>query len=266
MVTVPVLIGMHITFGLFLKIGLFPYIDALALLVFLPSLFWKQLENLIFRTDAPPLLANVMKLPTKPAFLYAESVVVGLLVSGVLFWNVTTVEEEVSGNALYNTFMTTLRLDQNWGMFSPYPFRDDGWYVIPANDRKGNRFDLLKESTAAKVDWVKPQQASLLFKNYRWRKYFRNIYYVENERHRLYLGKCLCLNWNANRQYEDQLTTFQMYYIREETPSDASQPLIHENLLLWTHRCFDEEKQAPQPVQVDQSELIVRKNGPNEPE
>ncbi len=267
LVAVPLLIGMHITFGLFLKIGLFPYIDAIALLVFVPSLFWER----AIRTPnlTIPSRSGVPSVKWSPIF-YTEAVAVIFLLGSVVFWNVTTLTSKVKGSAVYDSFMFTLRLDQNWGMFSPHPFRDDGWYIIPASDRRGNRFDLLKASTDARVNWVKPKQPSLLFKNYRWRKYFRNIYYVENERHRLYLGKCLCLNWNKNRPYEDQLTTFQMYYVREETPTDPSQLPISENLLLWTHHCFGEEQEdqlpplaekieVPRRAEIDQIDLGVNK-------
>ena len=247
-ITVPLLIGMHITFGLFLKIGLFPYIDAVALLIFLPSLFWSKAEWLLFKVKTSPS-TTLISLPKKSATFYTETAVVGLLLICVVFWNVTTLTSKVKGPAFYNTFMATLRLDQNWGMFSPRPFRDDGWYIIPAKDRKGREFDLFKRDNLAKVDWVKPFQASRLFKNYRWRKYMRNIYYTENERHRLYLGKCLCVDWNTNHSYEDQITDFDIYYIREDTPTDASQPSTYENILLWTHYCFDKEEAVTEFVE-----------------
>ena len=240
-ITIPLLVGMHITFGLFLKIGLFPYIDAVVLLVFLPSLFWQQINKYFARFEAPLTTAHRPLLPEKSVRFRMEVAIVGLLLSGVAFWNVTTLHAEVKGPIWYESLMTTLRLDQNWGMFAPYPFRDDGWYVMPAKDRSGNEFDLFKQDATASVSWIKPLRASKTFKNYRWRKYMRNIYYAENERHRLYLGKCLCLDWNENHRYEEQLTDFTIYYRLEGTPSDRKQLPTYENRLLWTHQCFDEE-------------------------
>ena len=42
----------------------------------------------------------------------------------------------------YNWLGQTLRLEQYWNMFAPYPLRDDGWYVIDGTLSDGQKFDV----------------------------------------------------------------------------------------------------------------------------
>jgi len=86
----------------------------------------------------------------------------------------------------------TLRIDQQWNMFSPYPMKDDGWFVIPGKLVSGLELDLFTGNFPP--DYSKPELVSAMYKNFRWDKYMRNISSRDLEKHRLYYGQYLCRN------------------------------------------------------------------------
>jgi len=55
----------------------------------------------------------------------------------IICWNIRTTDFEHHAKRFprtVNRIVFTARVEQSWSMFSPYPFRDDGWYVITGTD------------------------------------------------------------------------------------------------------------------------------------
>ena len=127
------------------------------------------------------------------------------------------------------------RLDQKWNMFAPYPLKDDGWYVVPAELKDGTRFDLFQRNPT--IDWSKPKDVSATYESQRWRKYMMNLWMAEHSNQRLYYGKYLCRRWNSHHEGDNQLKTFKMYFMKETTGPDDPEPRA-EKTHLWTHYCF----------------------------
>lgn len=134
----------------------------------------------------------------------------------------------------YNWFAQLLRLDQRWNMFSPYPRKDDGWYVIPGILKDGREIDTFRNG--ATVTWEKPEYVSSTYKNQRWRKYMMNLWAKKNKGHRLYYGRYLCRLWNSQHSGNQKLITFKIYFMREDTLPNY-QTSSPQRVLLWTHRC-----------------------------
>ena len=67
----------------------------------------------------------------------------------VFSWNITTVSELKMPERLLplNYF---LGIDQSWGMYAPYPSKDDGWFIIPGTLRGEEQVDLMG---VARVDF-----------------------------------------------------------------------------------------------------------------
>ena len=61
------------------------------------------------------------------------------------------------------------RFDQNWGMFAPSVFKDDGWYIYEAEMTDGKMIDLNRDGK--EVDYKKPSDIIDLYENDRWRKF-----------------------------------------------------------------------------------------------
>lgn len=135
-----------------------------------------------------------------------------------------------------------LQLDQAWGMFAPFPLKEDGWYVIPGQLRDGREVDLMPLTRGdfgqyAAVSWEKPSSVAATYKYERWRKYLTNLWQRENSGQRLYLGRYLCRTWNAHHTGTQQVLTFQIYYMLEVTQPD-NRPGTPERVLTWEHNCF----------------------------
>jgi hypothetical protein len=238
--------------GLFLtmRLGLFPWVSIAALLIFLPGKFWEiftflssglekyaERLSLFMKANLPraALFAGRQDcLLGKPSLVQA-AIVIFLLVY-VFFWNLTTLSPpaaSINRNLVWIGHI--LRIDQKWDMFAPRPFTDDGWYVIPGTLRNGDIIDVFRGGK--KVSWDKPFEPHADYKTYRWHKYMWNLRLIINRENRLYYGRYLCRKWNREHQDQEQLTTFDIYYLKEETlPGYKTKDV--EEIHLWNHHCF----------------------------
>ena len=152
-----------------------------------------------------------------------------------LLWNLTTLPQlQFALPPSVAALGRLLRLDQKWNMFAPYPLKDDGWYVIPGQLRTGADVDLF--SGGAPVSWEKPQRVAQMYPNQRWRKYMMNLWKKDYRHHRLYYGRYLCREWNSTHGAAAQLSTLQIYFMKETTQLDT--PSAPQKTLLWSHECF----------------------------
>lgn len=130
---------------------------------------------------------------------------------------------------------STLRIDQAWDMFSPYPMKNDGWIIIPGKLKNGRELDMLNGKRP--VTYEKPPYFPALYGTHHWEKYTRNILQKSNEEHLLYWGKYICRMWNNKHEGDEQLSTFQIIYMRETTLPDYQKAEIVQDLM-WSHNCF----------------------------
>ena len=87
----------------------------------------------------------------------------------------------------WSALKSTLRLDQKWSMFAPYPKKSDGWLVIPGLTEDGrlvNVFQPGRELSFAKPDSLFADY----YQNYRWRKYLTRIPTKRFEGYRSHYG------------------------------------------------------------------------------
>lgn len=236
--------------GLFLtmRVGLFPVIAISSLLIIVPTGFWERTVKLeekiesifltiyeffrkwgFIRTDSTNHLN-----PVKTKRLIPSTIVILLMLFG-LYWNLSTATNVTALNKNTIWLGHLLRLDQKWDMFSPSPFTDDGWFVIPGKLRNGKEVDVFREDST--VIWEKPDNVISDYKNYRWRKYVRRLWLRRYSGYRLYYGKYLCMKWNRDHEYKNNLLTFDIYFMKEETLPDYKHRDI-EKIHIWKHRCF----------------------------
>jgi hypothetical protein len=158
----------------------------------------------------------------------------------VLCWNLTIVSVLTMPERLLPVG-PFLGLEQSWGMFAPFPSKEDGWYVIPGNLGDGQQTDLMSVTRddygLHRVSWEKPQDVHGTFKNAHWRKYLENIHRKKYADQRLYLGQYICRQWNARHAGSEQLRTFQITYMRETTLPNY-QRSMPQKVVLWEGTCF----------------------------
>ena len=158
----------------------------------------------------------------------------------ILCWNLTTVSVLTMPERAV-PIGPFLGLDQYWGMFAPSPTKEDGWYVIPGTLRGGQQSDLMSVTRddygLHTVSWKKPQDVTSTFKNEHWRKYLENIWLQQHSDQRLYFGRYICREWNARHKGAEQLRTFQITYMLEQTLPNYRHS-TPQKVVLWEHRCI----------------------------
>lgn len=234
--TVLAFVLLHAGIGLTLRIGLFPWISALAMVVFLPSRFWDGLRHVArmderataLGTAAPPVPQG-----TSGSRLLG-SALIGLL-AYVLIWNIAALPASpLPLSAPLRSVGYVLRLDQTWSMFAPSPLKDDGWYVIPGRLRSGEVVDLFRNGSP--VRWDKPTSVADSYPNTRWRRYMmilpNHLEYAPS------YGRYLCANWNRTHDDGNRLDELEIVFVLERTLPDyqRSEP---RNVSLYRHRCTD---------------------------
>jgi len=219
-------IFMHQSFGAMLEIGLFHWICSAGLLCFLPSEFWDLISK-------KPIEKSNKKLKHFKQKTISSMVCLSFLVFTFL-WNMHTLPGiKFRLNPRFINFGILTEIEQKWDMFAPNPMVEDGWFVMPAKFRDNNELDLFSRK---KITFKKPKSVVDMYPNQRWRKYLMNLWSAANSKHRLYYGRYLCRSWNLNRQFDKQLLTFKIYYMKEL--STIKGPKKPEKVLIWTHNCF----------------------------
>jgi predicted DCC family thiol-disulfide oxidoreductase YuxK len=166
------------------------------------------------------------------------SILAGFFILYVICWNLGDIKKDIIRVSEGMTWIGhTLRIDQQWNMFSPHPMKDDGWFVIPGKLLNGMEIDLFTGNFPP--IYTKPELISAMYENFRWDKYMRNISSRDLEKHRLYYGQYLCRSWNTRHEGQNRLETFQIIFMKEVTQPDYL-PSEAVREVLWTHECFKE--------------------------
>jgi hypothetical protein len=216
--------GLHIGFHLFIQLGLFPTLCAVMWLAFLPSQLWdRKVSGLLVQ---------------KAALVFKQRRDVPLLgvLAFVIYWNLATLPQSKLDLRWVLWLGNLVRLDQNWGMFAPYPQKEDGWYVIPGKLTNGKEVDLFQQGKP--VNWAKPTIEGDIFIDTYWRKYLNNMWFRDFSHFRLYWGRYLCRTWNENHKGEETLQTFDIFYMLEPTPPPGLPVPVAQKVSVWNHRCF----------------------------
>ncbi len=169
----------------------------------------------------------------------ASTLLAAALVGSFLLWNFCTVPQKLLPNSLYAALtppFRLLRVDQLWDMFAPFPAKEDGWFVIPAQLANGHEVDLRHPDRAA-VSYDKPARVADEFANIRWHKYLERLWSAQFANNRLYYGKWLCRTWNAEHSGGEQLRTFKIVYMLEMSVPQGQTSTI-EQRVIWRHDCF----------------------------
>lgn len=238
------IIGFHIFNSLNLFIGLFPLIGCGTVLGLLPSEAMGKLESWLRRlkplvissfTGIAVLVQNIIrwKVPVYYHAAWREQLKTAVLIFLTIFvfdWNfsnISIVTSKLSDRLRFIGY--GLRLDQNWGMFAPGVFKDDGWYVLEGITEEVKSINLLNPGQP--LSYQKPESVVSMFKNDRWRKYSENFIMSYNEYARGYFCSYYKRIWNEQHR-EEQITGLRIYYMSELTQPDYrySGP---EKILLW---------------------------------
>lgn len=238
------IIGFHGFNSLHLFIGLFPLIGCATVLGLLPASAMNALEYR-FRNLKPLVMGSFRGFAVlveriirwrEPVYYHAawrENAKAAFLIFLTIFvfdWNFSNISIVTSKLSDQLRFIGYgLRLDQNWGMFAPGVFKDDGWYVLEGITETGKPVNLLDPEKP--LTYQKPASVVSMFKNDRWRKYSENFIMNYNEYARGYFCSYYKRCWNEEHPGE-RIAELRIYYMSELTKPDYqySKP---EKIMLW---------------------------------
>lgn len=257
----------HIGLALCMSIGLFPYISMVSWLVFVPSLAWERGRYLLLRMGRRHLGIELstgsagdgssrllpapgssphMTQPLRSSRL-AQALAAFFLVYIVL-WNLRGLEATSSYvRQIFppqaNLVGYILRLDQYWNMFSPFPLKNGGWFVMPGTLKDGSQVELWTGKRV--VRWEKPSDISALYPNDRWWKFMENIYPAQREREIALdaYARYVCRDWNIRHSDQERLDTFQIFFVQETTLPNY-QDVQPEKKLLGEYACGEHSGDA----------------------
>lgn len=227
-----------------LFIGMFPLIGMATSVGLLPSVAMDWLDKqftkrrLFARARLSQLSLQVeriirWKAPVYQFGLFTERVRLAGLVFLTLFvfdWNMSNlhfIDSKMPDSLRFIGY--SLRLDQNWGMFAPGVFKDDGWYVLEAKTKENQLINLLEPGQG--LHYQKPASIVAMFSNDRWRKYSENLIFTSHTFLRGYYCNYTRRVWNEKHP-EQKINGLQIVYM-----SEVTQPDYHyqkpERVLLW---------------------------------
>lgn len=237
------IIGFHVINNTTLFIGLFPYIGIATCIGLLSSAAMDKYDRVTrklrsFLSDHLLMFAISIQrwLPWKepvyihhPAYQNIKNAVLIFLTLFVFDWNFSNtslVNEKLSDHLRFIGY--GLRLDQNWGMFAPGVFKQDGWYILEGINKNNEHIDLLHPGK--KMNYQKPAYIVKMFKNDRWRKYSENFIFPDNEFMRGYFCNYHMRIWNEGHP-DNQIISLSVIYMEEMTLPDYRYTLPQKRVL-----------------------------------
>ncbi|GAD52996.1 hypothetical protein MBEHAL_1756 [Halarchaeum acidiphilum MH1-52-1] len=194
-------VGLLCTIG----VGIFPLVDLVALLPFVPPFVWDAVEDRLARSRLPALADDVATRLRSPRALTPSlpapapvgrlargtlTVVVCLLLVGMCVWNAASLGYVHLGDDAGGVNPEAY----GWNMFAPDPVTTDVWYVAPARLTTGERVDAI---TGDAVSWAPPPSFAARYPSARWRKYLRNVHKRDLGGLEAGYAGYLCSRWNA---------------------------------------------------------------------
>jgi hypothetical protein len=162
-------------------------------------------------------LAFRLKKMNRQAAIVAREVTVIFFLLFVAAWNLQNVDAMSNVTEKVNWLGLMPRVDQNWGMFSPGVFKDDGWYVLEGTTIDNEKIDLNRNGKP--LSYEKPERVVALFSNDRWRKFSENYLFVSNAYLRPYYADMVLRRWNEENP-ERQIKKLEVIYMKEVTAPD----------------------------------------------
>lgn len=245
-IAVVLLIALHLGIIATIRIGIFPWVNLIALLPFVPGRVWrlcpatswlwtpmKQFATR-FRNETTAIVAH--RSPLASALRIGpwalKQGVVLFFILYVTWWNLSTFSPRYVMPASWRTVGTTLRLDQKWSMYAPEPSDFDGWYVMVATQADGRQFDPLQNGRP--VVWDKPDDVGGMFDNFRWRKFMMKLVSRGNPKSlRASYADYFVRQWNRQAAPTDQIQSLEIHFIVERTQPKNQTTLRPRLIYRW---------------------------------
>lgn len=249
-------LAMHAGFGACLSLGVFPWIDAISLVPFVPAEVWDWLATTRvrplagLRTVFSSIVTALTPLTRRSPFDAVRAPLRAQGPGAKVFWGAVALGSfaliEILNVASFRpqwvpaefaSLQYAVGLEQGWGMFAPTPQKFDGWYVIPGKLVGGGDYDVFQDREG-KASAEKPANVSATYINARWRSYLLNLYQYAKDDHMQAFGAYLCKSRNSHLVADGKrLESFDIHFIEERTPPPGGSAPVRD-INVWSHRCF----------------------------
>lgn len=190
--------AMHLSFGLFMYIELFPLIDTAFLLLILPTGLWEKLK-------LSPLPNTVSPFRFEPV-IASVALALSVTVAAFSISRIPQVDRQLPKPV--RQIVHVLGLDQKWSMFSPVDRVSDGYHRLIATAPDGRKVDLLNNREIAVLPPA-PANVQNEQRGFRWTRYLDNLMVERHADVQRQLLAYLCRSrsgWRADWYYFSETT------------------------------------------------------------
>jgi hypothetical protein len=248
MILIVLYFALHLGIAVLMELGAFPYVCMALWLVFLPPTFWDVVLKRFKVKMQPSSIESSQnkKIKSKQAlgekifwhkmpWGVLQSLILAFLIINALLWNVRNLDlanTERVYPAKYNFILALVGLDQNWGMFSPYPINWDGWFLISAKTTSGRTVNLTPGAMPNDaISEKRPKEIWRMYQNEHQLKYYMSLASHASLNWRPYYVRAVALQWARNNP-QDPLTELDIFFFQELTmPDGSSTP--PEKFVIW---------------------------------
>lgn len=235
----------HLGVAATIYLGSLPYVFLIPLIVLVPSKLWDKLNQNI--EHALSYIGKFQSLKVNPKLniwarsigkTFAGFVIVALGVYQLMEnFETTTKKHWIPANLRW--IASTLRIDQDWGMFAPFPYKIHGWFIVEGYGPSGEHIQILDREPASSNENDRPSVPAL-HRNGHWLSY-SILTYTEHREQLEQFGNYLCKKWNKEMR-QPPLSNVRISFMRMITPPEPDIMTPHkENLLAVNCEQSEEE-------------------------
>jgi hypothetical protein len=221
------IVCLFIGIALTLYVGLFYIIGIVSVIGLLPSSVMDWFESHFYKNKTEcdssqwqeansSIIVNVL--------FQLKNYFIIIVISFCLMMNLGSVKQfPYALDPVLVNYGKVLRLEQNWGMFSPSILKDDGWFVYSGFNAKEKYIDIKNNKDS--VSFKKPTPVVNEFESDRWRKFQENYTFNNNNYMRPFYCKYLINKWN-NEHPDNYITDLTIFFMKETTlPNYQTKPI-----------------------------------------
>lgn len=183
LLAVVIIFGIHLGIILTMNAYIFPFLNIITLIPFLPSKFF----DLFFKNKVEGRSSFSFKLAS-----FDKIIVLAL----IILLNVQVVGNGSRPKEIFPKIIGQMAFKmvfhQGWFLFGPHPVKKDGYFVFEGQTDAGKKFELMGNDFLIKNEAV--PQAYLIYKNRRWSRFLLNPLVFNNQLVKHQMVRSFCHN------------------------------------------------------------------------
>lgn len=222
------IVFLFIGIALTLYVGLFYIIGIVSVIGLLPSSVMNWFESHFYKNKTPFDSSQIQEVNSSilvNILFTLKNYFIIIVISFCLMMNLGSVKKfPFALDPEIVSYGKVLRLEQNWGMFSPSILKDDGWFVYSGFNNKEKYIDI--KHNVDSVSFKKPKYGVNEFESDRWRKFQENYTFNNNNYMRPFYCKYLMNKWNKEHP-DNYISDLTIFFMKETSlPNYQTKPIV----------------------------------------